>query len=457
MKNSKFSTIPLLLVLLGLGLKLSAQQRPNIVFYIADDAGFLDNSVFGKGEVHTPTMEKLAKEGIRFNNAFVASPACAPSRAALLTGLMPARNGAEPNHSYPTPNIKVLTQFLQESGYEVIAFGKIAHDKMNNTVGFDFYSEPRVNLAVHVKEYFATHEVKKPICLLVGDHRPHVPWIKTPTYNPNKITLPSYFIDTKETRIERARYYTDVTGMDKEMGEILNIVEKQFKDNFIFAFSSDHGAQWPFAKWNLYDLGIRTPLLMTWKGHIKLGSQSDAMVSWIDIFPTFIDIAKAKKPDNIDGKPFTDVLLGKTDKFRDKIYTTHSGDGKFNVYPIRSLHDGQYHYVLNLHPEYMHTNHSDLLKKDGAGDYWTSWYEKAKLSSEAMAIVKKYHERPAQELYDIKEDPFEQYNLALDPKYRMRIAEMDTDLREWMKEQGDKETVYQTPILKTTDFNIEDN
>lgn len=431
-----------------------AQEKPNIVFYIADDAGYLDNSVFGNGEVQTPTMEKLAKEGMRFNNAFIASPACACSRAALLTGLMPARNGAEVNHSYPHKDIKVMTQYLQDQGYEVIGFGKVAHDKMNTTAGFNFYSEPKVDLAKQVKEYFATHEVKKPICLLVGDRRPHVPWIKTPTYDPVKITIPPYFIDTNETRIERARYYTDVTGMDKEMGEILDIADKQFKGNFIFTFSSDHGAQWPFGKWNLYDFGIRTPLLMMWKGKIQAESQTNAMVSWVDIFPTFIDIAKGSVPKDLDGKPFTDILLGKKSNFRNKIYTTHTGDGKMNVYPIRSVRTSKYHYILNLHPDYLHTNHSDLLKKDGAGSFWTSWYQKAAGDKKAMEVVIKYHQRPTQELYDVIKDPLEQNNLALNPKYKKVLDKMKKDLHQWMKSQGDTEKIYNTPIIKTEDFPI---
>ena len=434
-------------LLICLFLPVFGQQKPNIVFYIADDAGYLDNSVYGSGEVKTPIMARLAKNGMRFNNAFVASPACAPSRAALLTGLMPARNGAEVNHSYPAATVPVLTKFLQQNGYEVIGFGKVAHDKMNETVGFDFYSEPRVNLATHVKEYLDTHKVTKPICLLVGDKRPHVPWIKQATYDPDKLTIPPYFIDTKETRMERARYYTDVTGMDKEMGEILDIAEEKFKDNFIFLFSSDHGAQWPFGKWNLYDLGIRTPLLMSWKGRIKPGSQTDAMVSWIDIFPTLLDIVAVKPPEHLDGKSFADVLFGKSSQFRDKIYTTHSGDGNMNVYPIRSVRDSRYHYILNLHPEYMHTNHSDLLKKDGAGTYWTSWYEEAKKNTDAMAIVKKYHQRPGVELYDLQKDPLEQHNLAQDPHYKSTMQKMNTDLRQWMNAQGDQEKVYNKPIL----------
>ncbi|WP_346238373.1 sulfatase [Niabella insulamsoli] len=427
---------------------IRAQQRPHIVMYLADDAGFLDNSVYGDGQVRTPTMEKLAREGMRFDNAFVASPACAPSRAALLTGLMPARNGAEANHTYPKPGVKALIENLKAAGYTVVGFGKIAHEKMNETVGFDVYSPPRTNLAQHVAQYFKTHPVKGPVCLLVGDRRPHVLWTKNPVYDPEKIRLPPYFIDTRQTRLERARYYSDVTGMDEEMGKVFQLADNNLGANTVYVYTSDHGAQWPFGKWNLYDLGIRTPLLISWKGHIKPGVRTQAMVSWVDIFPTFIDLAGSEVPAGLDGKSFTKILSGKANHFRDKIYTTHSGDGEMNVYPIRSVRDERFHYILNLHPEYLHTNHSDLLKKDRAGSYWNSWYNQAKTNSKAMAIVQKYHRRPAQELYDVKSDPMEQHNLAADPKYRELVKKMDVDLRSWMRSQGDKETVFDRPILE---------
>lgn len=427
------------------------QQKPNIVIFLADDAGYLDNAVFGSGEVNTPTMQQLAKTGMRFNNAFVASPACAPSRSALLTGLMPARNGSEANHTHPPKSIPILTSSLQQNGYEVISFGKVADGKMAQNCGWD-YNNPSQGLSKDVDNYFAGHKSIKPICLMVGDTRPHVPWTKQPTYNPEKVTLPSNFIDTKSTRQDRAEYYTDVTSMDAEMGKVLAIAEKQFGDNFIFIYSSDHGAQWPFGKWNLYDEGIRTPLLISWKGKVKAGSKSDAMVSWIDIFPTLLDITNSKSPENLNGKSFSKVLLGKSNEFRKQIYTTHSGDINMNVYPIRSVRDRRYHYILNLHPEYLFTSHSDLLKKPNAGDYWYSWYEQAKKDSDALAIVEKYHLRPAQELYDVVKDPLEQHNLATNTEYRSVLNSMDKDLHTWMKAQGDKETVFNTPIKKTPDF-----
>ena len=105
----------------------AAADKPNLVVFICDDLGSLDIQPYGATDVRTPNMQRLASEGLKFTQAFVASPSCAPSRAALLTGLMPARNGAEPNHTRPRPEIKKLPAYLQELGYEVASFGKVAH------------------------------------------------------------------------------------------------------------------------------------------------------------------------------------------------------------------------------------------------------------------------------------------------------------------------------------------
>ena len=423
--------------------------KPNIVVYLADDQGQADGTVYGAKVLKTPTADILAKAGITFNNAFIASPACGPSRAALLTGLMPARNGAEVNHSYPKSGTIVLTSKLQDAGYKVLGFGKIAHDKMNTECGFDFYSEPRVNLYDHVSEYFRNNETKEPVCLLVGDRRPHVPWTTKSIYDPATLKLPPYFIDTKETREHWAEYYSDITGLDDEMGKVYRLAHEKFGDNFIFIYSADHGGQWPFGKWNLYDAGIKVPLIVVWPGHIRPNTRTDAMVSWIDIFPTLLEISGSKLPDTLDGRSFEKVLEGKTDQFREYIYTTHSGDGNMNVYPIRSIRNDRFKYILNLYPENYHSNHSDILRKPNAGAYWDSWDEAAKTDIKAAAIIQKYFVRPGEELYDIQNDPTEQVNLIDSKVHQAEIVEMRLLLNQWMEEQGDTRKLFQNPYPVT--------
>ncbi|MEM9830913.1 MAG: sulfatase [Bacteroidota bacterium] len=425
------------------------QSKPNIIIYLTDDQSQADASVYGASNLLTPQLERLSDIGMTFENAFIASPACAPSRAALLTGLMPARNGAEANHTYPRPGTLLLTQKLQDIGYEVLALGKVAHGKMNQESGFDAYQPvPKWgDLSGAARLILESRNNNRPICLLLGDHRPHVAWIDSLGYNPQEVSLPDYLINTLETREHWARYYTDITGADREMGEVLDLAQEKWNDDFIFIYSSDHGGQWPFGKWNLYDAGIKVPLLVAWPGQVESGSRTDAMVSWIDIFPTLLDMLGGEVPKDIDGKSFAPVLLGETDQHRDMIFTTHSGDGVMNVYPIRSVRTQRYKYIINLCPECYHTNHSDILRKDGAGAYWDSWDKKAETDSEAAAIIQKYYVRPAEEFYDLQQDPTEQHNLIEEANYQTQIKTMRSQLEEWMQQQGDHQTVFQKPYL----------
>ena len=431
-----------------------AVTLPNIIVYLSDDMSMADASIYGANVVRTPTLEKLAQQGMVFDNAFIASPACAPSRAALLTGLMPARNGAEANHTYPHKGIVHLTDYLNKAGYKIYVFGKISHNDIDEQCEVEFYSQPRRNLYNNVKAVFDTLSIDGPVCLMMGDRRPHVQWIKESEYAADEVDLPAYFIDTKETREHRARYYTDITGMDDEMGQLYEYAITKLGENSIFFHSSDHGSQWPFGKWNLYDAGIRVPMVWIWPGHIAAGSRAQAMVSWVDVFPTLLELVGQQAPEGLDGKSFADVVLGKKDAHREFIFTTHSGDGNMNIYPIRSIRTNKYKFIWNIHPEYYHTNHSDILRKDGAGAYWDSWHQAAKTDTTAIKIIMKYYARPAEEFYDLEADPTEQHNLINDPSLEPIISDMRTRLKDWVKAQGDTLTVFNKPYMVGDPFPV---
>ncbi len=436
-----------LLLAISLGLLSTGwiHAKPHIVVFLTDDLGGDDTTVYGSKDVSTPNIERLAAMGMTFDRAFVASPACAPSRAALLTGLMPARNGAEANHTYPRPAVPYLTTAMKGLGYEIASFGKVVHGNNKAEYGFDYYSHPRVGLAGNVSDYFDQRQSDKPLLLMVGDRRPHVPWTTESIYQPSEVSLPPYFIDTPETRLHRARYFSDIAGLDSEFGAVMALAGERLGDDVIYVFTSDHGGQWPFGKWNLYDAGIRVPLIVAWKGRIKAGTRTDAMVSWVDLMPTLIDLAGGAIPDGIDGRSFAQVLTGRESSHRDLIFTTHSGDGVFNVYPIRSVRTAKYKYILNLLPEHIHTNHSDILRKDGAGAFWDSWDEAADSDERAAGIVRKYFQRPSEELYDVSQDRLEQVNLMADPKFADIAGALRAVLEDWMQEQDDQQTVFNDP------------
>lgn len=430
------------------------EHRPNLVIFISDDHTLRDSPVYGSADVATPNMSRLAAAGLTFDRAFAASPTCAPSRAAMLTGLMPARNGAEPNQSAPRKEIKKLPAYLQELGYEVVAFGKVGHYKQTQDYGFDFCANMNYHEDIAIPEalkWLEARDSSKPLCLFVGTNWPHVPWPETSEgHDPKSAEIPPNQVDTPLTHQARARYYAAITHMDNELGQVYDLARKKFSDDLFFLHFSDQGAQWPFGKWTLYDDGIRVPMIAVWPGHTQPGSRTAAMVSLVDVLPTLVAVAGGKPPEAIDGRSFSGVLADKTASLRERIYVTHSGDGNFNVYPMRCVRDDRWKYILNLHPEFKFTTHITTAGEAGA-KYWESWVKKAADNPVAAIKVRRYQQRPKEELYDLEKDPYEQNNLAEDPAQTERLTAMRADLERWMNDQGDKRTVFGKPTLLEKD------
>ncbi|HEY2082447.1 MAG TPA: sulfatase [Verrucomicrobiae bacterium] len=428
----------------------AAAALPNIVVFISDDHTLRDSSVYGAKDIITPHMDRLAAAGMTFDRAFAPSPSCAPSRGAMLTGLMPARNGAEPNHSEPRKDIKKLPAYLQELGYEVVAFGKVAHYAQTADYGFDHFEHINYHEDIAIPaalEWLRNRKSNKPLCLFVGSNWPHVPWPLTKEgHEPDALSVPGNHADTPVTRRVRARYYAAISRMDADLGQVYYEAQEKFGTNLFFLHFSDQGAQWPFGKWCLYDDGIRTPMIAVWPGKITPGSRTSAMVSLVDVLPTLVEVAGGRPPENLDGHSFAKVLLGQTNEFRQYIFATHSGDGDMNVYPSRCVRDTRWKYILNLHPEFKFTSHiTELNGEDGA--YWKTWVQRGKTDPAIADKVHRYQERPAEELYDLANDPLEQHNLAGSAAATDTLKKMRTLLDDWMKQQGDQRKVYGKPKL----------
>lgn len=429
-------------------------KRPNIVVFLSDDHTWRDSSVYGSTDIQTPNMERVAQAGMTFNRAYVMSSSCAPSRAALLSGMYPQRNGSEANHSRVHSNVKKLPTYFHELGYEVVSFGKVGHYGQTPEWDFDvarhhgYHEDIAIPKAI---EWLETRESARPLVLFVGTNWPHVPWPKNAGgLKPEDQVIPPNHVDSPVTRDRRAQYHAAVRNMDNELGDVFDAMRKKLGDDTFFLHTSDHGAQWPFGKWNLYEDGIHTPLIVSWKGRIAEGTRTDAMVSWIDILPTLVDVAGGPVPKDIDGRSFLPVLLGKSQTHRDQIFTTHSGDGNNNVYPIRAIttNDG-WKYIRNIHPEFRYTSHVTTVQKDTG--YWTDWLEAAKKNPDAQTKVLRYQQRPAEELYRLSDDPYEQKNLADDPANAERLAQLRGTLDQWIKETGDSLTVFGTPKLLSSE------
>jgi len=439
----------LLLFLPGcLTLQLRA-GRPDLVIFLSDDHTWRDSSVYGSPDIKTPHMERLAASGMTFDRAYVASPSCAPSRAALLTGLWPAKNGAEANHSRPRPDLKKLPAYLQELGYEVVSFGKVGHYKQTPEYGFDLARHFNYHEDIAIPEavkWLRERQSDKPLCLFVGSNWPHVPWPgEAPGIDPASLVVPPHHVDNETTREWRARYVAAIRKMDEELGLVYDTAREKLGEDTFFLHTSDHGAQWPFGKWTLYDDGVRTPLIVSWPGRIAGGGRSEAMVSWIDILPTMVEVAGGTAPSGIDGRSFLPVLEGNAVVHRDFIFTTHSGDGNNNVFPMRGVIDPDgTKYIRNLRPGLHFFTH--VTRNAGDSGYWDSWLDSAVLNEDDRKRVGAYLRRPAAELYQTAHDPWETDNLADDPHHAERLDALSEKVDQWMAETDDPRTTFGDPV-----------
>ena len=431
----------------------TAANRPDLVIFLTDDHSQADLSPYGSTALRTPNMQRLANAGLTFTDAYAASPTCAPSRAAMLTGFMPARNGAEANHSKPRADLKKWPAYFQELGYEVVAFGKVSHYRHTADYGFDFFTHDTFHdhAGIPAAVEFLKNRPRtgvKSLCLFVGSNWPHVPWPETDLgYDPDQLPLPASSVDTLATRAWRARYAAAVTKADTELGLILEATRTCLGTNTLILFSGDQGAQWPFAKWNCYEAGVRVPLVVAWPGVVKPRTRTAAMVSWVDFLPTLLEAAGGKPPRGLDGCSFLPLLQGKRNRHRDRIFSTHSGDDNWNIYPIRAVREGDWKYIRNLHPEFAFTTHIDLPGNLGQRAYFATWEATAQTNAAAAAIVKRYHARPEEEFYNLTADPHEQHNLAADPACAKRLKKLRGELDDWMLGQSDQRTVFGQPRL----------
>jgi len=411
-----------------------APKRPNIVIFVADDHARFDTGCYGNDAVRTPNIDRLASEGMRFDSAFTAEGICAPSRSTLYTGLYPYRHGAYQQGGKVRPGVKGLAQYLQPLGYRVILAGK-THVGPASAFAFEHLPEDKFD------DFFAAPG-EKPFCYVMATHYPHRPFEAKAAgnpYDPDKVKVPPYLVDTPELRRDMAANYGAVTSLDGRLGEFLESLKKHgLAESTLFIYTSDQGQSYPFSKWTCYEPALRVPLVVRWPGRVKAGSTSDAMVHFVDVAPLLVDVAGGPPPEGLDGKSFLPVLEGKAAEHHEYVYGIYAHSRVMNSrgdFPIRSVRSRTHRYIRNLAPDRTFTNNLTASAEDAR--FWPSWQEKAKTDAFAAARVNLYQHRPAEELYDLRADPWELKNVAADPAQGATLALLRKRLDEWMRQQND--------------------
>lgn len=437
-------------------------QGPNIVFILADDVNYDAIGVYGGENVATPNIDRLASEGIQFNQAYSAMAMCAPFRAELYTGLYPVRNGVASNHTSARPGTKSVCHYLGDLGYRVGLTGK-KHASPAETFPFQSLSEgnsksPKLNWDGMAR--FMAQDDEQPFCLFVCSQNAHAPWTEgdASQFDASAIKLAPTQHDNPKTREVMTHYYAEVAALDAQVGRTLELLEQSGKaDNTLVIFSSEQGWALGFSKWSNWNMGVHTAFVARWPGHIQADTETDALIQMADVVPTFIEAGGGQADQyGLDGSSFLSVLKGRKQSHRKFVYGLHNNIPEGEPYPIRSINDGTHRYLWNLTPDASyHEKH--VMAENSRLVWWVAMEEAANGGDRsAAALSAKYTRRPEEELYRVGVDRYETNNLADNPEYALVARRLRSELEKWMKSQHDPgaalDTVEERDRLKVTPF-----
>ena len=382
--GTRFVTLALVLAALGL-----ARERPNVVFILADDLGWSQLGVYGGEAYRTPSIDRLAAEGMRFINAYSAAAVCSPTRAALISGQYPARlhlaNHIRGSHPKGKPllqpawrqrldlEVTTIAEVFRRNGYRTAHFGKwhLSQAKRPpaslpynpDKQGFDEVlvtykpivgeSDPEIDphnvqsITDHAIEFLENHG-REPFFLYLPHNSIHEPIIES------RQRIARYEGDR---HLERLRIMPTLAAiverLDDGVGQVLSkIDELGLREDTIVVFYSDNGGKETYARQDplrsgkgwLYEGGIRVPLIVRWPGRVKPGSRTDHLMTTVDLFPTFLEIlGDTAAPSDLDGESFLDVLDGGAARTDRNIFWHyphyHAGSG---MVPAGAVRSGRY-------------------------------------------------------------------------------------------------------------------
>ncbi len=461
-RRSFLKTVSAGAMAMTLPVKAATAKKPNILFAIADDWG-AHAGAYGDPVVKTPTFDKLANDGILFERAYISSPSCAPSRAAILTGQWHWRLGAAANlYGSISPEIPVYPDLLEAAGY-VVGYcrkgwgpGSI-EGRPRNPAGDNFKN---------FEDFLAKRQKDKPFCFWFGSHDPHRGYKKDSGAQSgiplDKIDVPACFPDSPEVRGDVADYYFEVQRFDRETAEHIEQVRAIGElENTIVVMTSDHGMPFPRCKSNIYDDGARVPLAIHWPGHFEGGHRVTDFVSSTDYAPTFLEAAGVRVPEVMTGRSLVPLLTkgksGRIDRTRGHVLF-----GKERHVPSQEAPNG------GGYPCRAIRNDDFLLVRNFAVDRWPAgtpnyenafidgaWYadcdngptkdymieNRGKDDEHRRLFDLSFGKRPEFELFDLGKDPEQQENVATNPEYAGVFKKLAAQLNDELSATGDPRVI----------------
>lgn len=444
-----------------------SNKKPNILFAIADDASHM--SIYGHKFVNTPNFDRVAREGILFKNAFTTNPKCAPSRAAILTGRHTWQLEDACCHFGIFPaKFKVYPEILEkEAGYFVGYTGKgwapgdwEKGGFSRNPAGVEYNDkrlDPPENTYISDKDYTANFEeflterpADKPFCFWYGAHEPHRHYMKGEGVRAGKkvedVEVPPYFPDDDIVKSDLLDYAYETEWFDKHLGLMLEKLEEIGElDNTLIVVTSDNGAPFPRIKGQMYEDDFHLPLALCWKDVTEGNRIVEDLVSFIDIAPTFLDAAGLDTHPQMSGKSWMDIIKsdksGQIDSDRDRIYMgreRHDVGREGDVgYPVRCIRTKEYLYVRNFKPELWPAGNPETGFTNCDSSPTKTLILDMHEKGDDFYFDLSFGKRPAEELYNIVDDPACMKNLAKEKEYQDIKKSLWQDLKQKLKETDD--------------------
>lgn len=452
------------------------KKKPNILFVITDDQSFPYASAYGTPGVHTPVFDSVAAGGVLFTNAFAAAPQCSPSRAAILTG----RNiwqleEAGTHSSYFPSKFPVFTALLDKAGYKTGFTGKAwgpgnwkdagwkenpvgrAYNKHTLTPPYKTISN--IDYNANFQSFYREKQADQPFFFWVGAHEPHRAYTKGSGKDTGDVHLPAFLPNDPVVKNDLRDYAEEIQWFDAQLGKILNFLREQGElENTLIVLTSDNGMPFPSAKATVMEYGTHVPLAISWKGVIDGGRKADDLISLTDLAPTFLQAAGVAGMPQVSGKSILPLLLRQKDAPRNAFVLTgmerHSASRPDNVgYPSRAIRTADYLFILNFKPDRWPAGDPPPASEPPAvsGDIkpiGPGYTDVDDPSPSKMFLISHRNEwpelfrqgfekRPAEQLFDIHNDPGCTKNLAGNPAYDSIRNALSAQLKETLTRQGD--------------------
>ena len=451
----KYLVLAFLVVYIGCSQEKNQRDMPNILWVSCEDITTM-LGCYGDKNARTPHLDAFAKRGIIYSNAYATAPVCSPARSCIITGNYATTLGTQhlrsqtqiPDFIIPFPRL------LREAGYFVTNNAKEDYNFKSESIWDESSKAAHWRSRKSNQPFFSvfnfgiTHQSG-----IFGDDsayekkiEKYIPFIKRS--NPDSLILPLYYPDSPGIRELWARYYTNVSIVDYQFSQVLKELEEDgLSDETIVFFFSDHGTGMPRSKRALYDSGLKIPLLVyvpeKWQKelNVKPGSVNDQLVSFVDFAPTIIDLAQIEQREYLQGKSFLPVTEG-----REKSFVYGTSDRVDEAYEVaRTIRTNDFRYTRNFMPHLpllqpnFYTDQSEIMKE-------LNKIDKSTLNKDQLTMFEPF--RMPEELYDIKNDPYEVNNLASDPAYLAQLKIMRKQLNGRIRESFDTGLIPEPEMIR---------